>query len=80
MDVDRYLRPHLLGKALVEGYLIGMYEDKDLVTRITGGGKKLVKVGHVKHVGNATWGKLPNTKEIFLRNKERYERRWETEA
>lgn len=61
---------------LDEGYERGMFEDKDFVLRILQTGHEMVKVGHCKHVGNATWGKLPNQQEIYLRNKARFEARW----
>jgi len=56
----------------------GMFEDKDLVLRIQATGRELVKVGHCKHVGNATWGKLENQDQIYAANKARFEGKWET--
>jgi len=61
---------------LDEGYERGMFEDRDFVLRILQTGREMVKVGHCIHIGNATWGKLPNQKEIYLRNKERFEAKW----
>lgn len=61
---------------LDEGYERGMFEDRDFVRRVIGAGYQHVKVGWCKHVGNATWGKLPNQHEIYLRNKERFEAKW----
>lgn len=65
---------------LDEGYKIGMYEDKDFVQRIVAAGYKTAKIGHVKHVGNATWGKMENQHEIYLQNKERYEAKWASQS
>ena len=61
---------------LDEGYKHGMFEDKDFWMRLLQAGYVLGKAGWCKHVGNATWGKLPNQKEIYLRNKERFETKW----
>lgn len=61
---------------LDEGYEIGMFEDKDLVQRIVQAGLQAIKIGHVRHVGNATWGKLPNQQDIFWKNRERYQLKW----
>lgn len=61
---------------LDEGYERGMFEDKDLAVRITRAGYEHVKAGWVKHVGNATWGKLPHQQAIYLRNKARFEAKW----
>jgi len=61
---------------LDEGYERGMFEDRDFVLRILQTDREMVKVGHCLHVGNATWGKLPHQKEIYLRNKARFEAKW----
>jgi GT2 family glycosyltransferase len=61
---------------LDEGYEFGHYEDKDYWRRLEEAGFELVKAGWCRHVGNATWGKLPYQQEIFLRNKRRFENRW----
>ena len=61
---------------LDEGYERGMFEDRDYWKRMEAAGYELVKAGWCNHAGNATWGKLPNQREIFLRNKERFEKKW----
>lgn len=61
---------------LDEQFERGMFEDKDLVLRIMETGKELVKIGHVKHIGNATWGKLERQDEIYQANKARFEAKW----
>jgi glycosyltransferase involved in cell wall biosynthesis len=61
---------------LDEQYEMGMFEDKSYTKTIVSEGYQAIKIGHVKHVGNASWGKLPNHQEIYARNKERYEQRW----
>lgn len=63
---------------LDEQFERGMFEDKDLVLRIQATGRELVKVGHCKHIGNATWGKLENQDEIYAANKRRFEEKWQT--
>lgn len=71
-------QPEVLAKVglLDEGYERGMFEDKDLWMRLVKTGYVLGKAGWCKHIGNATWGKLPNQQEIYLRNKARFEARW----
>ncbi len=61
---------------LDEGYSIGMWEDRDYWKRVQKVGYQLVKAGWCKHIGNATWGKMPNQNEIFLANKKRFEEKW----
>jgi GT2 family glycosyltransferase/glycosyltransferase involved in cell wall biosynthesis len=61
---------------LDEGYVKGYYEDKDYVQRLVKAGYEVVKIGHVKHIGNATSGKMPDMHDFFQANKERYEARW----
>jgi len=61
---------------LDENYKIGMYEDKDYVKRVEAVGYEVIKVGHCQHVGNATWGKLPNQQKVFVQNQERFKRKW----
>jgi GT2 family glycosyltransferase len=58
------------------GYERGMFEDRDFVRRVIGVGYQHVKVGWCRHAGNATWGKLPNQSEIYLKNKQRFEAKW----
>jgi GT2 family glycosyltransferase len=61
---------------LDEQFEYGMFEDKSYVLSIQATGREFVKVGHCKHVGNATWGKLENQDEIYLANKQRFEAKW----
>ena len=65
----------VVGK-LDDGYGLGMYEDKDYWWRIGQYGLEMAKVGHCRHAGNATWGKLQYQQEIFLANRARYEGKW----
>lgn len=65
---------------LDEGYEFGMWEDKAMTNTIVQEGYQAIKIGHVKHIGNASWGKLPNHQEIYKRNKERYEKQWGSKA
>lgn len=58
---------------LDEGYIVGMYEDRDFFLRIQRAGYELAKIGWCNHVGNATWGKMPNQHETFMQNKRRFE-------
>lgn len=58
---------------LDEGYIVGMYEDRDFFFRIQRAGYELAKIGWCNHVGNATWGKMPNQYETFMQNKRRFE-------
>ena len=64
---------------LDEEYERGMYDDKDLWMRLSENGYKLMKAGWCWHIGNATWGKLPNQKRIFFKNKERFETKWQAQ-
>ena len=59
-----------------EGYEMGMWEDRDYWMKMTICRLKFRKAGWCNHVGNATWGKLPRQREIFKKNRERFERRW----
>lgn len=59
-----------------EGYGIAMYEDKHLWLTMEAAGYSLVKAGWCNHIGNATWGKMPHQKEIFFKNKARFEKQW----
>lgn len=61
---------------LDEGYERGMFDDKNHWQVLRAAGYELVKAGWCKHVGNATWGKLPNQHAIYVRNMERYQARW----
>ena len=61
---------------LDEGFERGMFEDRDLVLRIVKAGYQHIKTGWCFHVGNATWGKLPNQHQIYVANKERFEAKW----
>lgn len=61
---------------LDEEFERGMYEDADYFVRIEEAGYKNVKAGWCLHVGNSTWGKLPRQKEIYLRNRDLFERKW----
>lgn len=58
------------------GYERGMFEDKDWFQRIQAAGLDLIKAGWCRHIGNATWGKLPHQYEIYVQNMERYKARW----
>ena len=59
-----------------EGYEYGFWEDRDYWMRVTQAGYKLRKAGWCNHVGNATVGKLPRLREIFLKNRDRFEKQW----
>ena len=59
-----------------ESFERGMFEDKDLVRRVIQSGHEHIKVGWCRHVGNATWGKLPNQQEIYIRNRDYFNRKW----
>ena len=61
-----------------EKFEMGMYEDKDMWRRYWNAGLKTARTHKtwVYHVGNATWGKLPNAKELFYKNKDYYEDKW----
>jgi len=61
---------------LDEEYRIGQWEDKDYVLSVMQTGREMIKIGHVKHIGNATWGKMQNQEGIYLENKARFERKW----
>lgn len=61
---------------LDEGYKVGMWEDRDYWKRMEAEGYDLAKVGWCNHIGNATWGKMPNQAEIFNENQKRFEARW----
>jgi GT2 family glycosyltransferase len=61
---------------LDERYQMGMFEDRDLWERIEQAGYRFRKVGHVNHVGNASWGKLKGQHEIYVHNKQLFESRW----
>jgi len=61
---------------LDEGYVMGMWEDRDYWKRIEKAGYKFMKAGWCKHIGNATWGKIPNQHEIFNANQKRFEEKW----
>jgi GT2 family glycosyltransferase len=61
---------------LDESYIMGMFEDRDLWERIERAGYHFRKVGHVNHVGNASWGKLAGRHKIYLRNKSLFEQKW----
>ncbi len=58
------------------GYERGMFEDKDWFQRIHEAGMDLIKSGWCRHIGNATWGKLPHQYEIYVKNMERYQAKW----
>jgi len=62
---------------LDETYERGMFEDKDFWRRLQSAGYKFRKVGWCKHIGNATWGKLPHQQEIYLANRDRYIAKWD---
>jgi hypothetical protein len=53
-----------------------MFEDKDYWRRLMTANYDLFKAGHCKHIGNATWGKLPYQQKIYLKNRERYQKKW----
>jgi GT2 family glycosyltransferase len=61
---------------LDEGYERGMFEDKAWYQTVRAAGYELVKAGWCRHVGNATWGKLPDQHAIYVRNMKRYQERW----
>lgn len=61
---------------LDEQFLIGMYEDRDYAQRIKAAGFNHCKAGWVSHVGNATWGKMPNQQQIFMENRQKYNKKW----
>lgn len=69
---------HVLDRVgvLDEAYKTGMFEDRDLWERINQSGFKFRKVGHVNHVGNASWGKVSDAYTIYLENKAIFEERW----
>ena len=71
-------RRDVLDKAgyLDEGYGLGMFEDKDFWRRLLAAGYGLLKAGWCQHIGNATWGKLPDQQDVYLRNKARFETCW----
>lgn len=92
MKTNRYLAPwgHFFGALwmikrgivdeiglLDEQFEIGMYEDRDYVRRVITHGLRHVKAGWCRHIGNATWGKIPGQEQIFFRNKERFEKKWQ---
>lgn len=61
---------------LDEGYERGMFEDRDFAQRVVQAGMQVRKGNWVLHVGNATWGKLPDQHKIYVQNKKLYESRW----
>lgn len=61
---------------LDENFERGMFEDKDIWQRVLAAGYTLKKAGWCNHVGNATWGKLPNQQEIYIKNKDYYHQKW----
>jgi len=61
---------------LDEQFERGMFEDRDLVRRVVQTGRQHIKTGWCHHVGNATWGKLPEQQRIYLENKARFEAKW----
>jgi GT2 family glycosyltransferase len=65
---------------LDEAYRMGMFEDRDLWERMERAGFKFRKVGHVNHIGNASWGNLPNAHEIYLENQSLFNKRWGDES
>jgi O-antigen biosynthesis protein len=61
---------------LDEGYERGMFEDKHLWRTLLKAQYELIKVGWCRHVGNATWGKLPHQKQIYIKNRDRFLSLW----
>jgi len=61
---------------LDEGFLHGMWEDRDMWMRLVSRGYRLYKSGWCEHLGNRTWARLSDKDTSWLANKERYERRW----
>lgn len=61
---------------LDEGFERGMFEDKDYWLRVQHAGYKLVKAGWCLHVGNATYGKLPDQRAIYLKNRDYFDSKW----
>ena len=52
------------------------FEDADYFVRIEEEGLKNIKAGWCLHIGNASWGKLPRQKEIYLKNRDLFEHKW----
>jgi len=61
---------------LDEGFIHGMWEDRDMWMRLVSRGYRLYKAGWCQHLGNRTWARLSDKNASWLANKERYERRW----
>lgn len=72
-----------LDKVLIDGnvfdeeFKIGMWEDRDLWARFFLKGVSNVRDHRcwVYHIGNASWGKIPNQEEVFKKNQIIYERK-----
>jgi GT2 family glycosyltransferase len=58
---------------LDEGFETAYFEDTFFWHTLRAHGYELAKTGWVKHIGNATSGKIPNLNEIFLKNKKLFE-------
>ena len=71
-------KPDIVRKVgfLDESFERGMFEDRDYWQRVKAAGYILKKAGWCNHIGNATWGKLPNQQEIYIKNRDYYNRKW----
>lgn len=65
------------GEVFDEEFKIGMWEDRDLWARFYLQGVSNMKDHRVwvYHIGNASWGKIPNQEKIFQTNQKIYERK-----
>lgn len=62
---------------LDERFEFGYFEDRDFFYRLHSMGYELAKAGWVRHIGNATSGKLPDLPQIYARNEQRFKEKWE---
>jgi GT2 family glycosyltransferase len=52
------------------------FEDRDYWLRLHQAGYELIKAGWVKHIGNATSGKLPDLHEFYQENERRFKEKY----
>jgi GT2 family glycosyltransferase len=61
---------------LDEQFEFGYFEDRDWWLRLHQAGYELIKAGWVKHIGNATSGKLPDLHEFYQENERRFKEKY----